>query len=436
MQRSATDLWDLCLHQDDAEADKLSIRSQTLLSLAEEHVNAVDFHTVSVSWLSLYTDASLLIALLELVLQTCPGRHARWREAIRVLDMAIIVAGAVGEGRMEWIQRAIRLLQPPTIEIIKIEDSSQESHCGISDSGCLHAPRIAAQTVPTLSKPPSIEVYLDKHCDRPFVLRRLLQSPSPVCPPWPAINRWRSAQYLIGAVGEGRVVPVEVGQAYDTQDWGQQIIGFQSFLARAGYDVDGERGGPPLYLAQHPLFRQFPELQADIALPDYVWSNPAPTREMPEYVPPQTDDGIAVNVWIGSGDSEIHSPAHTVSVKHLDLNSDQDPYYNCYAQVVGQKRVWLAPPSASPFMLPHSEMEGGDDLASKYMSNTSTIPIFGHKGDFQELRTVYRDFFEHVWEDSMETVLHPGDVLIMPPGWWHAMQGEGTGPAWSVSMWY
>lgn len=37
---------------------------------------------------------------------------------------------------------------------------------------------------------------------------------------------------------------------------------------------------------------------------------------------------------------------------------------------------------------------------------------------------------------SMEAVLGPGDMLVMPRGWWHAMRGEGDGAVCSVSIWY
>ncbi len=98
----------------------------------------------------------------------------------------------------------------------------------------------------------------------------------------------------------------------------------------------------------------------------------------------------------------------------------QDPYYNCYVQVVGRKRIWLAPPDTP--MPQYSSTTAGPEAAKTYMSNTSTIPIF--KSTTKEV------------PGSMEDVLEPGDMLVMPPGWWHAMRGEGDGMVCSVSIWF
>ncbi len=75
-------------------------------------------------------------------------------------------------------------------------------------------------------------------------------------------------------------------------------------------------------------------------------------------------------------------------------------------------------------------------LAAEYMSNTSTVPILRHDEGFMNLKDSYPLFFEHVAPVSSEAVLEAGDMLVMPPGWWHAMRGESEGTGWSVSMWY
>jgi ribosomal protein L16 Arg81 hydroxylase len=82
-------------------------------------------------------------------------------------------------------------------------------------------------------------------------------------------------------------------------------------------------------------------------------------------------------------------------------------------------------------------LEGDEKhVASQYMNNTSTIPLLRSDTTSDDLASKYPHFKQHVWPHCSETVLEPGDLLVMPPGWWHAMRGEGSGPGWSVSMWY
>lgn len=352
--------------------------------------------------------------------------------------MAIIISGAIASTRMDWIQRAIAIAQSvgcPTqtsySSSLGVAPAHQRPKLGIS-TDLLYAPAV----IPHLPAPPSLASYLAHHLHRPFVLPGYILDPDSACPPWPAVTRWADSDYLLSRVGRGRWVPVEEGAAYDDESWGQRIVPFEDFLERAGFrSRDSHGSSRPMYLAQHSLFRQFPTLERDIVIPDYAWSRPAPSGDCPNYQPPDNKDGLVINVWIGSGSGEIVSPAHTVSLDPCDHGLPlQDPYYNCYAQVVGRKRVWLAPPHCSAYMQCH----GGESraLSAKYMSNTSRLPLLRSGMDIGQLAKQFPSFMAHVWPHSMEAVLEPGDLLVMPPGWWHAMRGEGNGPGWSVSMWY
>jgi hypothetical protein len=72
-----------------------------------------------------------------------------------------------------------------------------------------------------------------------------------------------------------------------------------------------------------------------------------------------------------------------------------------------------------------------------YQTNTSAVDVFQYgERETQELRERYPEFYASVYPISMETVLGPGDMLFMPPGWWHAMRGEGDAVSWSVSIWF
>ncbi|WVN90525.1 uncharacterized protein L203_105761 [Cryptococcus depauperatus CBS 7841] len=359
--------------------------------------------------------------------------------------MATIVAGAVGEGRQGWIgiiiEEARRRVKHTNVEPIlkRVRPASFDMQPQVySATSVPSSPLYAPAHIKILDIPPSITKYNSENYDQPFIIRGFLSDPK-LSSFWPAIHRWKSVDYLLEIAGPGRVVPVETGRAYDDVDWGQSIVPFTEFLYQVGFHRSKDNGlsvatdSKPLYLAQYGLFQQFPELLRDITYPDYVWSSPPAPTSYPTYQPPKTEDGVILNVWVGSGNSEIISPAHT------------DPYFNCYAQVLGQKRVWLAPPSCSPYMYTYgsynqsfeSHNNGeGHNMSEQYMSNTSAVPILRPSESFDSLSLTFPAFFKEVWPHSREAVLNPGDILVMPPGWWHAMRGEGEEPVWSVSMWY
>jgi hypothetical protein len=102
-------------------------------------------------------------------------------------------------------------------------------------------------------------------------------------------------------------------------------------------------------------------------------------------------------------------------------------------QVVGQKLVWLAPPDV---FSPEDAVDG----------NTSTLDIFD-----ESIKGSQRAGRAH--QMGMKAVLGPGDILILPPGWWHAMRSLSrvsfhcllhtdvhllthTLKSFSVSLWY
>ncbi|GAA5866057.1 hypothetical protein JCM3774_000009 [Rhodotorula dairenensis] len=246
---------------------------------------------------------------------------------------------------------------------------------------------------------------------------------------------------------------------------------------------------PPLYyLAQHSLFRQFPALLSDLLIPDLVYSPPEQqllmtprhsssasaglasadeTRQGEEeggealqipnppraYEGPGTEEGYVLNAWLG--------PRGTKSAAHTD------PWWNCYVQVAGSKWIWVAPPECASAMRAFGERGDGDDdddadddemarepvaggtaaakaNASEYMTNTSSLdvtvsppPLASSSPDDSTLspcRPYPARFLQDVVPHARQAVLQEGDVLVMPPGWWHAMVGLET--SFSVSMWF
>lgn len=88
---------------------------------------------------------------------------------------------------------------------------------------------------------------------------------------WPALTRWQQPEYLKEVAGL-RTVPVELGDHYLQDGWGQSLMPLGDFirqhvlLSGATQGMAEARRG---YLAQHPLFEQIPELAKDILEPEY-----------------------------------------------------------------------------------------------------------------------------------------------------------------------
>jgi hypothetical protein len=301
----------------------------TLIALADEQINNVDYHVVSSKWLSLYVDTNLLSAVYDI--STATGRGGIYEAcrdcSVRKLDMAMIIGGAIKPKRMEWIQRAIKLAQVNTGTTGRPQRPTSNTDTPRKRRRLDHVPELlfAPKPIPSLAEAPSIDRYRTVDYESPFVIRGYLSEGGQSV--WPAIQRWKDPEYLLSQVGRGRCVPVEEGSSYADSDWGQRIVPFEEFLARAGFpglctDSTKSSTDRPMYLAQHSLFQQFPELEQDINLPGYVSSAPPATASFPSYHPPATEDGVITNVWVGSGSGEIVSPAHTVSLQSTLANAD------------------------------------------------------------------------------------------------------------------
>ncbi|KAJ7221759.1 hypothetical protein GGX14DRAFT_430976 [Mycena pura] len=321
-------------------------------------------------WGRLHTDASILSALVSPPL-----------DAVAKLDTAIIVSGAAGERRLDLILDIIHHIQSEHFPFQAFRSTSSAYQAP-------RPPEISGRAIPCPAAPPSLAAFQSRdHCF-PFILRDYVSR-------WPALNErpWASLEYLRAVAGHGRVVPIEVGRDYRTDNWSQKLVGWDAFLSSLDSNTDGE----PLYLAQHSLLLQFPALRADIEIPDYVYADiPRP----PGCEPPSNDEQLVINAWLG--------PEGTVSPAHTD------PYFNMYAQVVGRKTVWVASPSCS-----------GGMYAT---GNTSAVDVFSTEQD------CYPDFTKLVAGQSMLANLAPGDLLYIPAGWWHAMRADCR--SFSVSMWF
>jgi hypothetical protein len=245
---------------------------------------------------------------------------------------------------------------------------------------------------------------------------RYLQTSTPVIitgamEAWPAMNerRWADLSYLKRVAGF-RWVPIEIGQHYLDEDWRQEMMPLDRFIDE--FVAPNRAGG---YLAQTELFDQIRCLARDIATPDYCavgglhniaeferLYEPEFAREMRE----SADERVAIHAWFG--------PGGTVSPCH------HDPSNNLLCQVVGSKLVRLFDPKHTPSLYPHSKTD-------RMRWNSSSVRPGVRNADlaaFPLMRDV--PFFE--------CVLAPGEMLFIPPRWWHAV--DSITRSFSVSFWW
>ncbi|KAH9857620.1 hypothetical protein C2E23DRAFT_805067 [Lenzites betulinus] len=388
------------------------------------------------NWRCIYTDTCILLAYADVLDLWRSGNSSHALVAVAHLDHAIVIAGAAGHGRLDLVLDLIQAIQHECLHFTAsaAECASPPAASLLRGPGVTHPSlHTASKTVSVRDQPPSLASFASCLSREPFILRGYLAD-------WPALNEhpWDSLEYLRSVAGPGRVVPVEVGSDYRNDDWSQTMMPWDVFLDSL-QPMTSNDPRQTLYLAQHSLFKQLPALQRDIYIPDFVYAAMNPPDNYPQYTPPNNEEQLVLNAWLG--------PAGTVSPAHTD------PFFNLYAQVVGRKTIWLAPPEASPYMYPYpppsqvprTSHSGNEDQPrnpatnheSPSMSNTTRVDVLIPSSANEEIsrsRSEFPAFWEHVVPQAMSVTLEPGDLLFFPPGWWHAMRSEET--SFSVSMWF
>lgn len=119
----------------------------------------------------------------------------------------------------------------------------------------------------------------------------------------------------------------------------------------------------------------------------------------------ETKTLASINLWMNG--------AQTRSSTHYD------PHHNLLCVVSGSKQVDLWPPSSSPFLYP-MPLYGE-------ASNHSSVPI-------DKLDLSLHPRAEHLKKYSQRVILHAGDALFIPEGWFHQVDSESLTIA--VNFWW
>ncbi|KAL0592427.1 hypothetical protein ABG067_000535 [Albugo candida] len=215
---------------------------------------------------------------------------------------------------------------------------------------------------------------------------------------WPALGHennersWKDLNYIRKVAGL-RSVPIEIGQSYMDDDWGQKIMTINKFMDEfiISSSSDTQRIA---YLAQYCLFDQIPCLAKDIQVPDYC----SALRQNEDL---DSDTDVIINVWFG--------PQHTISPLHYDQKD------NLLCQVLGTKYIRLYAPDQSEKLYPSEGM----------MTNTSQV-------DMANLDTKKFPLFSSA--PYLECILEEGQMLYIPPKYWHFV--ESLSVSCSVNFWW
>ncbi|KAJ9508008.1 hypothetical protein QJQ45_021342 [Haematococcus lacustris] len=113
----------------------------------------------------------------------------------------------------------------------------------------------------------------------------------------------------------------------------------------------------------------------------------------------------SVNAWFG--------PAGTVTPLHTD------PHHNLLCQVVGRKYVRLYHPSLTPALYPFTE---------GITTNSSQVELDAPAEETAALFPLFPS------APFLDCLLLPGQMLYIPPGWWHYVKSLTT--SFSVSFWW
>lgn len=347
--------------------------------MAWEQLHSGPWHSVLPVWRDAYSMACLHVAKFHYA-------NGEFREALRVLDMGLIMGGMV---LRKDLDSAVEKATERANALLRVSEESVNGSANtklLTNQNAINLMEVV-QILPKKSLSCKL-VGKRSALSLEGFMRDYFLSGSPVLlsdsmTHWPARTKWNDLNYLRKVAGY-RTVPVEVGKNYLCTDWKQEMLTFSEFLER----IQSKSSAVPTYLAQHPLFDQIQELRNDIVIPDYCFAGGTEMK--------------SVNAWFG--------PAGTVTPLH------HDPHHNILAQVVGKKYVRLYPASLSEELYPHSE---------SMLKNSSQVDLDNmDANEFPKIQDL----------EFLDCILEEGEMLYIPPKWWHYVRSLTT--SLSVSFWW
>lgn len=186
---------------------------------------------------------------------------------------------------------------------------------------------------------------------------------------WPAMQKW-SFEYFRD-LGSSVDVHLEVGNVMQGET-GFRKEAFCAFIDQLLSDAPEDNKA---YLSVFRIFDAFPQLRSDV------------------------DFSILDQFKLKSSTSGWIGPAGTVTGYHIDWGD------NILAQVCGRKRLHIAAPEHSPNMY----------VSRKFDQGTTISEVNLHDYDASQFPR-----FSKVQHHRI--ILHPGEMIFIPRGWWHHVE--------------
>lgn len=221
---------------------------------------------------------------------------------------------------------------------------------------------------------------------RPFIIEGVAKN-------WDACNKWTN-DYLIKHCGDNIVTVFFFKQdfleshknfAYESAFELVNDMTYKEFLDKANNSEDR------MVCYLNTGFEEcFPEIIEDVNYPEYFKSKPN------------------VILWHGFSNKSFSS----TSTLHFDK------IHNIFVQIRGKKRIVLFPPS--DYLSFYPPLESGQGIGHNSKVNPDDINL--------------ESFPNFPWKEKIEVVLQPGEILYIPPFWWHHVTAIDENI--SLSFWY
>lgn len=362
-----------------------------------EQLNKGHWKDVAISWRYTYSLISMMKVLSEYAISIEDDSKVTFDQVMKSCDMGLLMGAPVGDNILARLCTTLRVdyenrtLIPKTLECSPVEHRDEPIETCLdegsaSDKGLevVSEKLIELMQSEYLMKKvacPTIETFRRDYfaTQTPVVITNAMDG-------WPALGCRKWTLDYIKRIAGYRTVPIELGSKYTDEAWSQKLMTVQEFITK--YIERRSNETDVGYLAQHQLFNQIPELQNDLVIPDYCYLGDS--------------DDVDINAWFG--------PKGTVSPLHYD------PKHNFLAQVLGEKYIRIYPYSESDKMYPHQ---------TTVLKNTSRVDLENPQ---------VAQFPQFVDAGYVECVLRSGEMLYMPPMFWHFVKSISV--SFSVSFWW